>query len=63
MKLLIKNIKTLVQAESTPRNKVSGKEMGLLPCINDAWLAIEDELLILVKCKIGRAYPTGATWK
>lgn len=42
MKLLIKNIKTLVQVEENPKPMVSGKEMSLLPCIENAWLAIEN---------------------
>jgi imidazolonepropionase len=43
MKLLIKNIKQLVQAEEDARLKVAGKDMKMLPVINDAWLAIEDD--------------------
>ncbi|TAL57827.1 MAG: imidazolonepropionase [Bacteroidetes bacterium] len=43
MKLLIKNIKSLVQADDGSRQKVSGAEMKILPCLNDAWLAIEDD--------------------
>lgn len=46
MKLLIKNIKTLVQVEQNPKLKVSGKEMKTLPCINDAWLAIENDKIV-----------------
>jgi imidazolonepropionase len=45
-KLLIKNIKTLVQVEDSPRLKVSGKEMKQLPCIDNAWLAIEDDKIV-----------------
>lgn len=45
MKLLIKNIKTLVQVRDEAPTKVSGKDMALLPCINNAWLAIEDGLI------------------
>lgn len=41
MKILIKNIKTLVQAEENPRPKVSGAEMKKLPCLENAWLAID----------------------
>lgn len=43
MRILIKNIKTLVQVEETPRNKVAGADMKLLQCMHDAWLAIEDD--------------------
>lgn len=43
MKLLIKNIKSLVQVEEKPQLKVTGSEMKNLPCIDNAWLAIEDD--------------------
>lgn len=43
MKILIKNIKTLIQVEENPQLKIVGKEMKNLPCINDAWLAIEND--------------------
>lgn len=43
MKILIKNIKELVQVEDTPRLKVSGKDMKTISCIQNAWLAIEDD--------------------
>jgi imidazolonepropionase len=43
MRILIKNIKTLVQVEETPRAKVAGADMKQLPCLHDAWLAIEDD--------------------
>lgn len=46
MKLLIKNIKNLVQVEESPRLKVAGMEMKNLPCIEDAWLAIEDDKIV-----------------
>lgn len=42
MRILIKNIKKLVQVEDEPRQKVSGKEMAELPVIDNAWLAIEE---------------------
>ncbi|MFL5753201.1 MAG: imidazolonepropionase [Bacteroidia bacterium] len=45
MKILIKNIKTLVQVREQHVEKVCGKEMSELPCIHDAWLAIEDGLI------------------
>jgi imidazolonepropionase len=46
MKLLIKNIKNLVQVEEKPRLKVSGSDMKILPCIEDAWLAIEEDKIV-----------------
>ena len=46
MKLLIKNIKNLVQTEEKPRLKVSGSDMKTLPCIADAWLAIEEDKIV-----------------
>jgi imidazolonepropionase len=42
MDILIKNIKTLVQVEEKPAEKVAGKAMKNLPCINDAFLLIKD---------------------
>lgn len=45
-RLLIKNIKELIQVEETPRTKVSGKDMAVLPTIKNAWLAIEDDLIV-----------------
>jgi imidazolonepropionase len=46
VKILIKNIKQLVQVEEVPRLKVSGKDMKQLPCIADAWLALEDDKIV-----------------
>ncbi|HVA98120.1 MAG TPA: imidazolonepropionase [Bacteroidia bacterium] len=43
MKILIKNIKSLVQVEEKFRLKVVGEEMKKLSCIDEAWLAIEDD--------------------
>ncbi|CAN5432456.1 imidazolonepropionase [soil metagenome] len=43
MKILIKNIKQLVQVEDEPKLKISGAEMKKLTCIDNAWLAIEDD--------------------
>lgn len=43
MKILIKNIKTLVQTEDEPKVNVSGAAMKNLNCIDNAWLAIEDD--------------------
>ena len=46
MKILIKNIKQLVQVEEIPHLKVAGKDMKNLPCIDDAWLAIENDKIV-----------------
>jgi len=43
MKILIKNIKGLIQIEEKPKTKVSGKEMTQLNTIKNAWLSIEDD--------------------
>jgi imidazolonepropionase len=45
MKILLQNIKQLVQAEETPVEKVSGKEMARLPSISDAFVLLNDELI------------------
>ncbi|MBN2756170.1 MAG: imidazolonepropionase [Bacteroidales bacterium] len=45
MKILIKNIKKLVQVEDIIRLKVSGKEMSSLKTINNAFLYIKDDLI------------------
>jgi imidazolonepropionase len=41
--LLLRNIKTLVLAETNPRSLVKGAEMADLPLLNDAWLLIEHD--------------------
>jgi imidazolonepropionase len=46
MAILIKNIKTLVQAEEKPRLKASGKEMTRLPVLHDAWVFIDKGRII-----------------
>ncbi len=46
MKLLIKNIKSLVQVDDGSRQNVSGSDMKKLPCIENAWLAIEDDKIV-----------------
>jgi imidazolonepropionase len=46
MKILIKNIKQLVQTEETPQLKIAGAAMKHLPCISNAWLAIEDDTIV-----------------
>lgn len=42
MRLLLKNIQTLVQVREPTSNPVRGKDMKNLPVLNDAWLAIEN---------------------
>jgi imidazolonepropionase len=41
-KLLIKNIRTLVQVRDEAPATIAGKAMSELPCLHDAWLAVED---------------------
>jgi imidazolonepropionase len=43
--LLIKNIKKLIQTEDRARIRVAGKDMAILPCIDDAWLLAENGLI------------------
>lgn len=43
MKTLITNIKQLVQVGTSPRKWVAGKEMSVLPHMDNAYLLIEDE--------------------
>ncbi len=47
MRILIENIKQLLQTEEGPERKsrVYGKEMALLPSIDNAWLLIEDGII------------------
>lgn len=42
MKLLVKNIRTLVGIEYAPKLRLQGKEMGIVNTIDDAWLLVED---------------------
>ncbi len=44
-RLLIKNIKSLVQVRDTVVLKVCGNEMKELPCIENAWLAVDNGLI------------------
>ena len=44
-KLLIKNIKSLVQVRESDCLKVSGAEMKILPCLENAWLAIDNGVI------------------
>jgi len=46
MKLLIKNIRSLVQVEEKPRSWVSGEQMSQLNALDNAYLAIEDGLIV-----------------
>ncbi len=46
MKILIKNIKSLIQVEQNPQLKIVGKQMNTLPTIDNAWLAIENDTIV-----------------
>jgi imidazolonepropionase len=46
MKLLIKNIKELIQVEETPQVNVAGEAMNTLPTIKNAFIAIEDGIIV-----------------
>lgn len=45
MKILIKNIKELIQAESSPKRMVCGTDMAKLPTIENSWLFIENGVI------------------
>jgi imidazolonepropionase len=45
-KILIKNIQQLAQVRESGINTVKGAAMAVLPSIFDAWLAIEDDLIV-----------------
>ncbi|GAA4279799.1 imidazolonepropionase [Gaetbulibacter aestuarii] len=45
MKLLVKNIKELLQVRETSTSFLSGKEMAELPTIKNAFLVVEDEMI------------------
>lgn len=45
MKTLIRNIKTIIQANPKPKEKVAGKEMSQLPCIDNGWISIENAII------------------
>ncbi len=45
MKILIRNIKTLVQVREKSAGKVRGALMRDLPCLDNAWLLIKDGLI------------------
>ena len=44
-KILIKNIKKLVQLRNAETQKIAGKEMDVLPFLDDAWLAIDNGVI------------------
>lgn len=46
MKILIKNIKELLQTRATSIDMISGSDMKILPKIDNAFLLIEDELIL-----------------
>jgi len=46
MKLLIKNIKQLVQLETEPKLKVSGAAMKQIEVLENAWLAVENGIIV-----------------
>ena len=43
MRILVKNIKELVQVEQTPRRMVCGADMAKMQTVKDAYLIVEDE--------------------
>lgn len=45
MRILIKNIKKLVQTENKPKLKVSGKQMAKLNNIDNAYLILKDDII------------------
>lgn len=46
MKLLLLNIKELLQVREDSLLKVSGKAMGNLPTLKNAWLLVQDDIII-----------------
>jgi imidazolonepropionase len=46
MKILIKNIKQLIQVDETGLEKVASDRIKILPHVSDAWLAIEDDKIV-----------------
>ncbi len=46
MKTIFINIKKLVQIEESPRKWVAGKDMANLACIDDAYLIVEDDVIV-----------------
>lgn len=45
MRILIKNIKEIVQIAEPSRTKLSGSAMSSLPSLNNAWLTINDDII------------------
>lgn len=45
-KILIKNIQQLAQVRETGKNTVKGMDMAILPSIYNAWLAIENDIIV-----------------
>ena len=45
-KILIKNIQQLVQVRETGLHPIKGIDMSELPSISDAWLAIENDIIV-----------------
>jgi len=45
VRILIKDIKQLVQVEESPRGVIKGEEMKILPSIENAYLLIEDDII------------------
>ncbi len=45
MKTLIRNIKTIVGAESNPKGRVCGQEMNRVQCIHNGWISIADDII------------------
>lgn len=45
-KLLLKNIKNLIGVYEKSPQKLSGPDMSVLPCLENAWLACEDGLIV-----------------
>ena len=43
---LIKNIKELIQVRQSHIKKISGKDMGILPTIKNAYLMVKDDLIL-----------------
>jgi imidazolonepropionase len=46
MRILIKNIKELLQVRETKIKKVSGNDMNILPTLKNAYIVIENELIV-----------------
>ncbi len=46
MRLLIKNIKALIATYPQETATIAGKDMALLPQVEDAWLAVEDGIIV-----------------